>query len=155
MPDATLLNLLHADIDACTHLANLLEQEFSALSERNLEELQQLLTQKQPLLEGLAHHSNQRSQILISQGYTADSAGFTAYAQQTPLSSQLLESHDHLHQLMQQCQEANLRNGRLIRTNQVNVGKALDIMRNHDGPSLYDSTGSTANKGMQRSYTRA
>ena len=76
-------------------------------------------------------------------------------ASQLPHTNLLMASHDRLRQLMEQCQEANLRNGRLIRTNQVNVGKALDIIRNNDGPSLYDSSGSTAYKGTQRSFTRA
>lgn len=155
MPDTALLNLLDADIETCTNLADLLEQEFVALSERNLEELQHLLTQKQPLLEQLARNSNKRSQTLTSQGYSADSAGFSAMASQLPHTNLLMVSHDRLRQLMEQCQEANLRNGRLIRTNQVNVGKALDIIRNNDGPSLYDSSGSTAYKGTQRSFTRA
>lgn len=155
MPDTTLLSLLDADIETCTHLADLLEQEFVALNERHLEELQQLLAKKQPLLESLSQNASKRSQILVRQSHSADAAGFAALANASSLSSQLLDSHNRLQSLMEQCQAANLRNGRLIRTNQVTVGKALDIIRNNDGPSLYDSSGSTAHKGGQRSFTRA
>lgn len=155
MPDTELLNLLDADIETCTRLLELLEQEFAALNERSLEALQQLLTDKQPLLDILNQHAGKRSRFLVARGHTADAAGFLAMASQTPAAGQLQASHDRLHTLMEQCQAANLRNGRLIRANQVSVGNALNIIRGNDGPSLYDRSGSTAYRGSQRSFTRA
>ncbi len=155
MPDTQLLALLDADIEICTRLAELLEQEFAALNERRLADLQQLLAEKQPLLETLGRHASQRSQILQQHGQTADAAGFAALASQSAAAERLQDSHARLHTLMERCQTANLRNGRLIRTNQISVGNALNIIRGNDGPSLYDSSGSTAYKGMQRSFTRA
>lgn len=155
MPDTQLLRLLDADIETCKRLSELLEQEFTALNERQLEALQLLLAEKQPLLETLHQHASQRSQILLQCGQTADAAGFAALAGQSPDARRLQDSHSQLHQLMEQCQAANLRNGRLIRTNQVSVGNALNIIRGNDGPSLYNSSGSTAYQGMQRSFTRA
>ncbi|NLY16954.1 MAG: flagellar protein FlgN [Gammaproteobacteria bacterium] len=155
MPDTQLLASLETDIETCTRLTELLEQEFVALNERRLDELQALLADKQPLLESLAQHASQRSQILLEQGQSADADGFAALASQSPLRERLQDAHQRLHGLMEKCQTANLRNGRLIRTNQVSIGKALNIIRGSDGPALYDSSGSTAYKGMQRSFTRA
>lgn len=155
MPDTQLLTLLDTDIEACTRLTELLEQEFSALNERRLEELQELLNKKQPILDSLAQNASLRSQILQQHGQSADAEGFAAFAGRSNLSANLQSSHQRLHELMEQCQTANLRNGRLIRTNQLSVGNALSILRGNDGPSLYDSSGSTAHKGMQRSFTRA
>lgn len=155
MSDTELLHLLDSDIETCTRLAGLLEQEFTALNERSLEVLQQLLSEKQPLLESLGRHATRRSQILAQAGLPADANGFSTFASRSSQSAQLQASHTRLHALMEQCQTANLRNGRLIRTNQVSVGSALNIIRGNDGPSLYDSSGSTAYKGMQRSFTRA
>lgn len=155
MPDKQLLDLLSTDIDTCTRLLELLEQEFTALNERKLDTLQQLLGDKQPLLDSLARHAGQRSQLLAQQGFAADSQGFAGFIAGNPRAAALQTAHDRLQQLMEQCQTANLRNGRLIRTNQVSVGNALNIIRGSDGPSLYDSTGSTAYKGAQRTFTRA
>ena len=155
MVDTELLNLLNTDIATCSQLLEILEQEFAALNERHLEELQQLLADKQPLLESLNRHATQRSQILVRQGQQANAAGFNNLASQSPHAQQLLASHTQLYQLMEQCQAANLRNGRLIRTSQVNVGNALNIIRGHDGPSLYDRSGTTASQGTHRSFTRA
>lgn len=155
MPDTELLSLLTADIETCKRLVELLDQEYSALGERKLEQLEQLLAEKQPLLQMLAQNANKRSQLLNARGLSADAQGFQALASQLPGQEQLLSCHEQLQQLMEACQTANLRNGRLIRINQVSVGSALNILRGNDGPSLYDSSGSTAYKGTQRTFTRA
>lgn len=153
--DTRLLELLSTDIQSCTDLLALLEQEFAALNERQLDVLQGLLDKKQPLLSSLNQNAQERSNLLVQQQVTPDAEGFAAFSQQSAQREQLTQQHDQLHALLEQCQAANLRNGRLIRTNQVGVGTALNIIRGNNEPSLYDRSGSTAGKGTQRSFTRA
>lgn len=155
MPDTRLLELLDTDINSCTELLEILEQEFSALNERKLEKLQALLDSKQPLLISLNQHAKERSSLLQRNGLTADMNGFQQFAQSSTHSAKLLQQHSTLNELIEQCQAANLRNGRLIRANQISVGAALNIIRGNNEPSLYDKSGSTAYKNTQRTFTSA
>ena len=155
MPDTRILELLNTDIHSCTELLELQEQEFSALNERKLEPLQALLDSKQPLLISLNQNAKERSNLLQRNGLTADMSGFQQFAQNTPHSAKLLQQHSTLNDLIEQCQTANLRNGRVIRANQISVGSALNIIRGSNEPSLYDKSGSTAYKSTRRTFTSA
>lgn len=157
MSDTQLLELLDTDIHTCQKLLQILEQEFSALNERKLEQLQLLLDQKQPLLVQLNQNASKRSNILRQQGFEPDSQGFAQLASQSAISTQLTHSHQSLGELLEQCQSANMRNGRLIRANQTSVNSALNIIRGgHNEPSLYDKLGSTSNKGSKmHTFTKA
>lgn len=157
MPETKLLELLETDINNSQQLFELLEQEFAALNERKLETLQQLLDKKQPLLIQLNNNAGQRSSILTKQGYSADSQGFLQLASTSALQEQLQQAHARLNELIESCQNANMRNGRLIRANQTSVNAALKIIRGGDQneTSLYDKSGSTANKSHLRTFTKA
>lgn len=155
MADTELLNLIETDIDTCRQLLETLDLEFAALGERQIEQLQLLLQSKQPLLESLAHNANRRTNILREHGHAASTEGFAAFTANSALAPRLTEQHQQLASLMEACQTANIRNGRLIRTNQVGVNSALNILRGNDGPALYDRSGSTTSSGSHRTYTRA
>jgi flagellar biosynthesis protein FlgN len=74
MQDTTLLDQLTDDIGIAGQLLELTDQEFTALSERDLAGLESILAKKQPLLALLGQHSTQRSQWLIGQQLSADRA---------------------------------------------------------------------------------
>ncbi|QEY59279.1 flagellar protein FlgN [Pseudomonas sp. C27(2019)] len=155
MSDQHILELLLADIETAQQLLILLEQEFSALSERDLDALQVLLVKKQPALRTLEQHTAERGQLLLQSNTTADLQGLQQLAARSPLESQLLDSSAQLNSLIEQCQAANLRNGRLIRSNQTSVSSMLNIIRGTDTPSLYDKTGSAASTNKQRPFSQA
>lgn len=155
MHDTNFLQQLHEDIGIAQQLLALIQAEFVALGERDLTKLDQILSAKMPLLSHLDQHGRQRSQILISLQLTADRQGLQQLAAHSTLGSDLLERSDELSALLEQCQSANLSNGRLIRANQSSVGSALGILRGSDTPSLYDSRGSTARIGYQRPRSEA
>lgn len=156
MTDTKLLELLSNDIQTCNQLLELLEQEFAALNQRQLDTLQSLLDKKQPLLLGLQQNAAGRAALLQQSGHSNDLAGVQLFAKNSPLSATLLAQYSELGELIEQCQSANLRNGRLIRANQISVGSALNIVRgNHSEPALYDKSGSTAYKGTRRPFTSA
>lgn len=155
MHDTSLLELFNDDIGTAERLLELIDNEFQALSERDLPRLQALLADKQPLLTQLDQHGRTRSQLLRSLQLSADRVGLQALAAQSSQGELLLERGDQLNNLLERCQSANLRNGRLIRSSQASAHSMLNILRGNDTPSLYDSRGSTARIGQQRPLSQA
>jgi flagella synthesis protein FlgN len=155
MHDTTLLELFNDDIGSAEQLIELLDDEFQALGERDLVRLQSILENKQPLLVKLDQHGRTRSQLLISLQLSADRAGLQALAERSSQGAELLERGDQLQALLERCQAGNLRNGRLIRSNQTSARTMLGILRGGETPSLYDSRGSTARIAQQRPLSQA
>lgn len=155
MHDTTLLELFNNDIGTAERLLELIDHEFQALSDRDLPRLQSLLADKQPLLNLLAQHGQQRSQLLHGLQLSADRAGLQALAAQSSQGEELLVRGDQLSELLERCQAANLRNGRLIRSSQASTRNMLGILRGNETPSLYDSRGSAARIGQQRPLSQA
>lgn len=153
--DQRILELLLTDISTATQLLDILEQEFVALSDRKLDTLQALLAKKQPALRQLEQHSSARSQHLKQNNLTANQEGLIQLAKHSPVGAQLLENSAQLNSLLEQCQEANLRNGRLIRSNQISINSMLNIVRGADAPNLYDKTGSASSSAKQRPFSQA
>ena len=138
-----------------TQLLELIDTEFQALSDRDLPRLQSILTEKLPLLTLLDQHGKTRSELLRSLNLSADRAGLQAIAAQSNQGELLLERGDQLTSLLERCQTANLRNGRLIRSSQASAHSMLGILRGNETPSLYDSRGSAARIGQQRPLSQA
>ncbi|MCR4509561.1 flagella synthesis protein FlgN [Pseudomonas sp. GLN_6] len=155
MHDTKLLELFINDIGTAEQLLELIDTEFQALSDRDLPRLQSILTEKLPLLSLLDQHGKERSQLLVSLGLSSDRKGLQALAAQSSQGSVLLERGDQLNALLERCQAANLRNGRLIRSSQASANSMLSILRGNETPSLYDSRGSTARIGQQRPLSQA
>ena len=155
MADKRIVEILLSDISVATQLLEILDQEFTALSDRKLDVLQDLLAQKQPYLRQLEQHSKERSQLLTQALLSADQQGIEQLASNSPVGSQLLENSASLNSLLEQCQTKNLRNGRLIRSNQISINSMLNIIRGTDTPSLYDKKGSTSPSVKQRPFSQA
>lgn len=155
MHDTALLDLFTTDIGTSERLLELIDAEFQALTERDLPRLDSLLNDKQPLLALLQQHGSERSRLLQSAGLSADHAGLSALAAGSDIGEQLLARSEELSALLQRCQEANLRNGRLIRANQASVGSILGILRGGETPGLYDSRGSAARIAQHRPLSQA
>lgn len=155
MHDTTLLQLFNDDIGTAQQLLELIDAEFQALSERDLPRLESILTSKQPLLAQLDRHGGERSRLLTSLQLSVDRAGLQALAARSAQGAELLARGDELSALLERCQTANLRNGRLIRANQASIGSVLGILRGGETPGLYDSRGSAARIGQQRPLSQA
>jgi flagellar biosynthesis protein FlgN len=155
MHDTSLLDLFTRDIGTAEQLLELIDTEFHVLSERDLPRLQSILTEKLPLLGLLEQHGKARSQLLTSLGLSPDRAGLQALAAQSSQGELLLERGDQLSALLERCQTANLRNGRLIRSSQASANSMLNILRGNETPSLYDSRGGAARIGQQRPLSQA
>ncbi|PJE43235.1 MAG: flagellar biosynthesis protein FlgN [Pseudomonas sp.] len=155
MHDTQLLELFTNDIGTAEQLLELIDTEFQALSDRDLPRLQSILTEKLPLLTLLDQHGKIRSQLLSNLNLSTDRAGLQTLAAQSNQGELLLERGDQLNSLLERCQAANLRNGRLIRSSQASAHSMLGILRGNETPSLYDSRGSAARIGQQRPLSQA
>lgn len=150
-----LLDLFNEDIGHAEQLLELIEAEFQALSEHDLPRLQQILADKQPLLASLDQHGKHRTQILLGFNLSADRAGLLALAERSDQGDALVTASDKLSSLLESCQSANLRNGRIIRSSQKSTENMLGILRGNETPSLYDSSGGTAKIGSKRPLSQA
>ncbi|MCO3593925.1 flagellar protein FlgN [Pseudomonas aeruginosa] len=156
MPDSpTLLDLFAEDIGHASQLLQLVDEEFQALERRELPVLQQLLGAKQPLMQQLERNGRARAEILREAGVSLDREGLARYARERADGAELLARGDELGELLERCQQANLRNGRIIRANPASTGSLLNILRGQDAPSLYDSRGGTASSSRQRPLSQA
>jgi flagella synthesis protein FlgN len=150
-----LLELFNEDINTAEQLLELIETEFQTLSERDLSSLQEILSQKLPLLALLEQHGKARSQLLINLNLSASREGLLALAETSEQGQQLLERGDALNELLERCRTANERNGRLIRTSQKSASETLNILRGSDTPNLYDKRGTTFKATLQRPLDQA
>ncbi len=155
MQDTILLDLFTHDIGHAQQLLELIDNEFKALTERDLGHLEKILADKQPLLALLDAHGKQRTEALVALGLSADRTGLHTLAETSPLGADLIARSEELSAVLEQCQNANQRNGRLIRANQASVGSTLAILRGQDAPSLYDSRGGAAKIQRQRPLSQA
>lgn len=155
MQDTSLLELFTIDIGTAEQLLELIDTEFQALSDRDLPRLQSILTDKLPLLTLLDQHGKERSKLLASLNLSPDREGLQALAAQSSQGELLLERGDQLSALLERCQTANLRNGRLIRSSQASAHSMLGILRGNETPSLYDSRGGAARIAQQRPLSQA
>jgi flagella synthesis protein FlgN len=150
-----LLTSFNEDINHAKRLLVLLDEEFEALKNRQLERLQSILAEKQPLLTLLNQHADSRSQLLASHNLSTDRLGIQTYASQIGHSDALMHAADQLAELLVQCQSGNVRNGRLIRANQTSSTSLLGILRGGEPTSLYDSRGSKARIQQHRPLSQA
>jgi flagella synthesis protein FlgN len=156
MHDENLLQQLVDDIDTAKQLLELIELELAALAERNLAELEIILTKKQPLLALLGQHGVERSRMLTERQLSNDRSGLEAFASISSQGDAILARSSELEALLQDCQAANERNGRLIRANQGAVGSLLTILQgSNETPDLYNRRGATARSSQHRPLSQA
>lgn len=156
MQPPAFLEQLSEDTGIARQLLELIDAEHRALAERQLAELEKLLSAKQPLLALLAQHAGQRSQALAERGLEHDRSGLEAFARAAAEGDGILAGAAELEKLLQACRDANERNGRLIRANQASVATSLEILqRSNQAPDLYDRRGGSARASQQRPLSQA
>lgn len=156
MQDTQMLQQLIEDIGSARKLLELTDKEYQALAERNLAELEQLLTQKQALLALLSQHGALRGQLLAKAQLTADRNGLLMFAAGSSVGTEIIAQAGELDELLAACKSANERNGKLIRANQTAVGSMLKVLQGtSQTPDLYDRRGTTARSSYQRPLSQA
>ncbi|MFT0867808.1 flagella synthesis protein FlgN [Pseudomonas sp. CAM1A] len=144
MHDITLLQLIEDDLAPTQELLDLLQKEAVALHGRDMAKLEQILARKQSLIVLLEQQGLRRNNLLIGLGLSADRAGVKAVAELSPNGEIIMQQLDVLTQLMDNCQQVNETNGRIIQAQQHATTNQIRILMGGDTPSLYDSRGATA-----------
>ena len=156
MLDSELLQQLIDDIGTARTLRELTDAEYLALAERNLGGLEQLLTQKQALLALLGQHGTLRSQALARAQLSSDRNGLEQFAAGSEIGDDILTQAEQLEDILEDCRNANERNGKLIRANQSAVGTMLQVLQGTtQTPGLYDRRGTAAKSTHHRPLSQA
>ena len=139
-------------------LKNLLDQEYQALQQRNLEQLQVLVEQKTAVLQQLEESNQTRNQLFISAGITPDKAGLQAF--KTGLNetdeSAFSTLWKELEKELLQVNDKNKRNELIITRNSRNLEQLLSILRGQNQKNtLYDQSGEKGNYSAQNSLGKA
>ena len=155
MNNDNFLQLLLNDINNAQQLQDLLATEFDALGERLFADLERILSDKLPLLALLEQHAKQRNQILANASLSPNKTGYEAFAAQVQNGQKILAAVAQLDTLLDSCQQANLRNGRLIRANQNSNSSMLNILRGTESANIYDNRGSATKIQQRRPLSQA
>jgi flagella synthesis protein FlgN len=129
-PDHPMDSLIGADLQ-CTHdLIDLLKQERTALRDRNVDQLTELLSLKTDLLGRLGQSCSQRSALLTQEGFSLDGEGMRAFfsTRQPELSKRLVESWSQLEQELEQCNALNEINAKIAHRSQLTATHILGIL---------------------------
>ncbi|WP_096084599.1 flagella synthesis protein FlgN [Agaribacterium haliotis] len=132
---------LSSDKLVSEQLLLLLEQEQQALSDRDADQVDQLLEKKVPLLEQLEQSSKIRQHWAQQMGNSSDEQAWNKIVEQ--LGGETISKQWHeLKSLFAKVQKQNEINGKLLSRHQKTVSRLLDLMRGKTAaPNLYNASG--------------
>ncbi len=135
-----------------------LEQEQTALENRQTDRLEQMVKEKQKALDEVAELQKRRANLLLQYGFSNDEAGVSRCIAgcAPPLSRELLPLWKQLHTLIEQCRDLNLVNGHILEMNDRCIQQTLAILTNGTQPlELYSSQGVSSRQGRSTPLARA
>lgn len=140
--NSNIQSLLEEDVKACNALLQLLEQERSALKERNHEQLEAIIHTKAHHLQHLENSAKIRSEwahLYQSSEQNPEEKWRSIMDEQAPTTVKLWQE---LKQLLQQCRQENEVNGKILSRNQKTFSRLMSILRGQTGStSLYTNKG--------------
>lgn len=145
-------------ISVLEQLENLLNAERTALSSRQLEEIQDSTEQKQALLTRYLELNKDRVTLLQNLGYSPDSEGVNNLIASAPPTAQtvLNDSWSKLQNKLSSLQESNKINGLISSRNLKNIEQLLSIMSGRSAKDrLYNQKGSAGHYRAQSRIGKA
>jgi len=158
LPDtATLVHLIKQEEQNVQQLEQLLQQEKSALVERQFQNLQQHLQQKRQLLAILEKNASQRQQLLKLTQLPATADGWRQLLRRADQTGQATQRWELLETLLRRCHGLNAVNEKLTHRTHMAASQMMDILRGaHNQPKLYTDTGARQrSEGSQRTLGTA
>jgi flagellar biosynthesis/type III secretory pathway chaperone len=122
--------LLEKDILLAGQLATILDQEYQALSQNGLDELELIATHKKQVVEQIEANTQARVQLLLLlkvKNTTQDIEALIASCHQ-PLRAQLTGNWQKLKQILNGCYQQNQINGRIIHISQQTTQQLLGVL---------------------------
>lgn len=150
-----LSELLARATEHCQKFVELLDQERQALLDQDMTALQSLIDAKTPLI-ALLNEAEKAIDVQLQQLGKPASTSLGVFILGLNDAS-LAEQHTAFLNAAQACQDANLRNARLIRHSQHINSSLLDLLRNQGETSLnvYDRQGNASRTLSGRPISRA
>lgn len=159
LPPLEQLNALtRQGIGFLTTLNQLLDAEFSALQEREIEQLQALVQQKTDTLQQLEANNRERNQLFTAAGISPDKEGLQHFTQQLPPADaeSFRQLWSELEQILRTVNEKNQRNELVISRNSRNIEQLLSILRGQNQKNtLYNQSGGKGNYSAQSRIGKA
>ncbi len=151
-----LRNMYTQDATAVTQLKNLLLLERELMEQRKHEGLQEIVMQKDQVLETLTVNAKQREQLLHSAGLETTLAGWEQLLMRTPSTLTLITQWQALTADFIECQKENEINGRMINRSKQTLTHLLNLIRGQVAmPSLYTQKGATTNQSSSHTMVKA
>ncbi|RYE40369.1 MAG: flagellar protein FlgN [Sphingobacteriales bacterium] len=151
-----LRDMLAQDSNAIQQLKALLIKERELLEQRELQGMQEIVSQKDFLLGNLSFTARQREQILRSVGLATDLAGWKIFLERDALTLSLIPAWQTLTDEFAECQAANEVNGKMINRSKQTLSHLLNLIRGQVAtPSLYTQKGSTTNHSSTHTVAKA
>jgi flagellar biosynthesis/type III secretory pathway chaperone len=133
--------------EAVEHLCALLEKEKQALSCRELDSLNPILTEKKLLIARIEQLENERNQLLVSAGFSADKKGHHDFLTQFDDSDHSLDAlWESFSLLIHQCDQLNHENAAIADACQANLQHLINMLGSmfesgQPSPSPYTAKG--------------
>jgi flagellar biosynthesis protein FlgN len=144
------------DSTAVSQLTALLIRERELLEGRQLHGLQEIVTQKDHLLDTLAFNAKQREQLLQAAGLENSLAGWAQLLISDATTQTLIPQWQTLTRDFIECQKANEINGRMINRSKQTLTQLLNLIRGQvAAPSLYTQKGSATQQSRSQTLVRA
>lgn len=157
-PDLLMDALISADLQCTDDLSDLLQQERTALRDRSVEQLSQLLNQKTDLLAKLEQNSQQRSALLMQERFSVDAEGMRAFfsALQPELARRFQEQWSQLEKQLQRCNFLNEVNAKIAHRSQLTTNHILGILTDTSrNLELYSARGFPSDKKEKQTIAKA
>lgn len=128
-----------------------LQAERRALSQRDMDALQQTTQDKLQCTQQLEQLERQREILIAELGFSADSDGLKQCLNSLPHPDRVKRLWQQVLTNIEACREGNLANGGILEAGRQHVEQALCILRGQSGtPALYSPNGNTATDLGQR-----
>lgn len=132
-------------------LETALEQETVALSERQLDALNEAVANKLRSAESLEQLTREQNTLLDNAGFNPDAEGMQACLHVWDSQAQLQSQWEQLQAIMQRCRQLNQINGGALQLQQQQVQSALHMLRGADqSTELYDPRGQAVSSGSSQ-----
>jgi flagella synthesis protein FlgN len=138
--------ILRREIKDVQGLVETLGQEYEALRQRDADNLDKVVVLKEQQLETLNALAGERAELLREAGFAADRSGFGAVLD-ADSSGTLRTLWQSVEEALQQCQQQNQLNGKLLDVSKQQTQELLSLLLGNEAggrTGLYDESGKTS-----------
>lgn len=149
-------DLLQQAVRDALLLESALERETRALSSRDLDALNQAVTEKHQRAQSLERLTREQTGLLNAGGFAPDARGMDACLRAWDHEGSIRPLWGRLQDAMERCRRHNQINGGVVQAQQQQVQQALHVLRGDDlRTELYDPHGRTVASGPSRHISKA